>query len=211
MGELRRLELMMHTGAACACGRRIEDCPFWNRVASQAGLSLRRVRTLPARSLWSRRFGQLIGWSALKSGMEATASKLLNKHQGAARDCLDIYEAAARVTGARIVVDSSKTPAQFLHLFLENKDIVRPIFLVRYGRAVVWSKMRRTGISAARASRQWRNVCNMVFALQRVAPASSRNFVKYEELCRKPVEVIGSVLDAYCLPRQIRTARAFIH
>jgi hypothetical protein len=122
------------------------------------------------------------------------ARKLLSHEQQAAAHCLALYRAAAEITGKRVVVDASKTPSHLLHLYLENEDFIHPVFLVRDGRGVVWSKMTRVGIKATRAAKGWLNVYRMMLALRKVTPDSTSVFVRYEELCMKPREVLERIL-----------------
>jgi hypothetical protein len=150
--------------------------------------------------LLRRRYSQIIGWSALRFGLEPLAHKLLSHEQQAAANCLAIHHAASEITGNQIVVDASKVPFHFLHLYLETKELIHPVFLVRDARAVVWSKMKRTGISAAKAAKQWLNVYRMMVALLKIIPNSACSFVHYEELCIQPEKVLERILQTANVP-----------
>ena len=205
LGEVRRLEQIVRTGEPpCACGLPVEQCPFWGRIASLLGLSLDQIRTTPATRPLRRRYAQALGWVGIRLGLESVARRLLAQEQRAVTSCFNIYRAAGEVTGDRVIVDSSKFASQFLHLYLEGTGLVRPIFLVRDGRAVVWSqflnndnrlKKGKKGFSVAQLSRQWRNVSMTMLIMQKAVAASASDVVHYEELCRAPTKVLQGILD----------------
>jgi hypothetical protein len=195
LGEVYRLEEFGRDGKTCACGRLVDQCPFWTQVLHRVGQPLNKLRTSPSYHLLRRRFSQVIGWSALKFGWEPLARGLLKDERRFAGNCLAIYQAASKITGNQIVVDASKVPSHLLYLYLEGKELLHPIILIRDGRAVVWSKMKRAGLTATQATKGWVNVCRMIFALQRVMPNSGSVFVSYEELCMNPVHVLERILN----------------
>lgn len=195
LGEVYRLGELGRDGKTCACGRPVDRCPFWTQVLHGVGQPLSDLRTSPSYRLLRRRFSQVIGWSALKFGLEPLARGLLGNEQRFAANCLAIYEAASKMTGNQIVVDASKVPSHLLYLYLEGKELLHPIFLIRDGRAVVWSKMKRAGITATQASKGWLNVCRMMFALHKILPDSGSVFVSYEELCMNPGHVLERILN----------------
>ena len=194
LGEVHRLETLVRTGESCACGRSLQYCPFWNQIALHVGRPLEDIRTTPAFGFFHRRYAQLVCWVGLRFGLERLAHRLLGYEQRAAANCTAIYRAVVELTGNHVVVDSSKIPSHFMHLYLEDKEVLHPVFLVRDGRGVVWSKMRRTGINVEQATRLWLNVHRMTRALQRVLPNDHGAPVHYEEWCAKPKEVLGRIL-----------------
>jgi hypothetical protein len=118
----------------CGCGCRFLDCPVWSEVVARLDLQvppeqlaatsdrLVRIRNLPA----------LLRSSAL----DAPDVVELVAHTARA------YRAVADVTDARVVIDTSKSPAYAL--FLEAAGI-RPttyVHLVRDPRAAAWSWSR---------------------------------------------------------------------
>lgn len=200
LGEVRRLERLVREGESCACGFRIEKCEFWRGIAGRIGLSLGELRTIPSNNVLRRRFSQAIGWAAIRFGLEGCGRKVLVHERRAIDNCLAIYRAASEMTGNEVVLDASKVPSHFLLLYLARKELMRPVFLVRDGRGVVWSKMERTGISAAGAARQWLNVSKMLLAIRKVVPDSSSVLIRYEDLCNKPQDVLERVLKLVNVP-----------
>lgn len=199
LGEVRRLEQIVKSGEPCHCGRSIDLCPFWTKVASNLNLRLDKIKTIPALSLWRRRFGQVVIWLALRYKLELFARRLLVHERRAVAHCLGLYHAATKLTGKRVVVDSSKVPSHFLYLYLERKELFHPVFLVRDGRGVVWSKMKR-GVSAVLSSKQWLNAMKMMLAVQQVISFPKSSFVRYEELCKNPTEILENILKPLNVP-----------
>lgn len=200
LGEVRRLEQFVDCGGKCACGRPVNECPFWREIASRVGKPLEEIKTFLPLRLYRRRFGQVISWTALKLGLEVPARRLLAYERLVVADCLSIYRAAAELTGSHCVVDSSKVPSQFLHLYMGDKTLVQPIFLARDGRGVTCSKLQRSRqrgnkpLVAEQAARQWHDVNRAILTIQKVLPTSQRNFVHYEELCKRPPEILQGLL-----------------
>lgn len=199
LGEVRRLEPMVRAGELCACGEPLEHCPFWTGIASRLDHTLQEVSTVSGRRPWRRRLDQGADWTALATGLELPRRAVSREQKIAVEGSLAIYRAAAELTGGRIVVDSSKVPSQFLHLHAANRQLVRPVFLVRDGRAIAHSKLqRRKDHTAARVARQFLNVSKSMLALRRVVPGST--FVRYEDLCRDPAAVLKEILHPYGVP-----------
>ena len=206
LGEVRRLGQMAKTGTPpCACGRPVGECPFWTRVASLVGLPPDRIETAldlgPAR----RRLDGAAAWATLRLGLKEATGRMLRRERRVADNCLALHRAACELTGDRVAVDASKIPTHFLNLRLQGGESARPVFLVRDGRAVVWSKMQRRmqkgkGHDAATMTRQWLNVSRAMLALQRVVPEPEEAFVRYEELCRDPGKVLESILGPLGVP-----------
>jgi hypothetical protein len=141
-----------------------------------------------------------VSWFALRYKLEPVARRLLAHEQRAVAHCLGLYRAAIKITGKRVVVDSSKVPSHFLYLYLENKELFHPVFLIRDGRGVVWSKMKRAGVSAAFSSRQWLNAMKMMFAVRQIVSYPNSSFVRYEELCKNPTEILEKILRPLSIP-----------
>ncbi len=137
VGEMRYLwSRGIHANVRCGCGAAFLDCPFWQEVGHEA-------------------FG---GWSRLDSDQLAALNRLTtSRHtfltaqwtrmlpvsarfvEDGATAFARIYDTIARVSGARTIVDISKTPG-FASLLMRLPDQdVRLIHLVRDSRAVAYS------------------------------------------------------------------------
>jgi hypothetical protein len=156
-GELRQIwERGVADNRRCGCGRRFHDCPFWTEVGREAfggwdaldlpdAIALRRRFDTPSVAVRSMLASSPEQGSALARYSGLTAA---------------VLRAIRSVSGADIVVDSSKSAAHALMLQGSRAADVRLVHMVRDSRGVTYSRRRRAGRSARadRADRQRTNV-----------------------------------------------------
>jgi hypothetical protein len=203
VGELVHLwERGVAGNELCGCGARFHDCKFWLRVGAEA-------------------FG---GWEAVDSAEMLSLHRSVNRHRfipfmvtpsvsrsyerranvyGELQERL--YRAIQRVTGCRIVVDSSKeVPYPFLLARVEGLRLSL-VHLVRDSRGVAHSWQKRVvrpevaGGSTympryhpARAAADW-TIDNVLFEFLG-SHSRPRHFVRYEDLAEYPQRSIRSIL-----------------
>jgi Sulfotransferase family len=202
LGELRQLwEMGCIKDRQCGCGRAFSACPFWTAVGRRA-------------------FG---GWSqvdaermlALRRSLDSAAAvPKLFVVRGADRPAgatayLDAMERVLRavqeVSGAPVVVDSSKSPGQAMLLRRMPAVDLRLLHLVRDPRAVTFSRLR--GISKRKSEGQvedTRRVSVTAWAFRwlsynggipRLFPRDApRAFVRYEDLAVDPGPRVADAL-----------------
>lgn len=185
----------------CACGQVFSGCPFWRAVGEAA-------------------FG---GWGAvdvprllrLQHAVDRTArlpllllGPLLPGHQARVREYLDVlsrlYAAVAQVTGASVVVDSTKRPSTAYLLRRAPRVALRVVLVVRDPRGVVnsWSRPVELPQNAGARShlrrrplrqvvRRWVTVNLMTEWLGRDVPLLR---LRYEDLVGAPREAMHQVL-----------------
>jgi len=139
-GELHYLwERSLVEGRACGCGRDVRTCEVWSEVLARIGVGtsvdadvvvawlreVLRIRATPR--LLRQRPGATLEPPALASYAALTDR---------------LYDAVAEVTGARVVVDSSKIPADAALLRLLPGVDASYVQLVRDPRAVAYSWSR---------------------------------------------------------------------
>lgn len=193
------LEAGFRDRAVCGCGRRLRECEFWQAVFEQgfggfdridtAGLlqtkqTLERVRALP-RLLFPYR----------------TAGDVRRlKEYGQALETL--YAAIQEVSGAHVIVDSSKN-VPYSYILSEQPGIdLRLLHLVRDSRAVAFSNRRRKpdpsqylATGHLKQEKPWRvaaawNVLNTVLMLRHPSPSYLR--MRYEDAVRNPATALSS-------------------
>ncbi|MFT4220206.1 MAG: sulfotransferase [Microbacterium sp.] len=191
----------------CGCGTPFSQCAFWIAVGEQA-------------------FG---GWSAVDPeevlalhqavDRQRRVLRTLRPRSVAARDEIlrytsfyrAVYDAAAKVSGADIVVDSSKHASLALALSNDRRVDLRILHLVRDSVAVAysWSKevsRPETGeraasmarYSSASASALWASN-NLLIQLTRAVGAQVHR-MRYEDFVRAPTETLRRAWDALELP-----------
>lgn len=140
VGELRKLwEVALPEGRRCGCGKNYSQCPVWSRVmpvladfgASAAQGWQRQV--VPVTHSW---------WHAWHLSRQAPHRRPPAVRSYAAALC-STYEAWAAATGARVVVDGSKLPADAYMASLCDGLEVYFLEIVRDPRGVLGSQLRR--------------------------------------------------------------------
>lgn len=189
VGELRRLGAFLAPGQACTCGAPLRECEFWAPVLE--GLPDDAVGT----DLLPRRGGQAGGLAA-QAGVLATPLALLRplrrvlpglqRAQARARATWAIVDRIRAVSGAGVVVDSSKNADQLKLLYEARPEAVRVIYLVRDGRGVALSKAKRVGVPFWRGAVSWTASNLRLLAALRSIPAAQRLTMRYEDLCADP-------------------------
>ncbi|MGI5245539.1 sulfotransferase [Dactylosporangium sp. CA-139066] len=186
----------------CACGTHFSECDFWQAVGEKA-------------------FG---GWQhvdvwrvlALKHAVERTrhipklaSVRMSPAHRLLVEEYADwyarLYEAAAIVSGADVLVDSSKHAALAYCLRFAPSIDLRVVHMVRDSRGVAYSWTKKvsrpetdnaeemTRYSPGRSALLW-NAHNVAFsALHRCGVPVKR--VRYEELLDEPTKVLGDLSD----------------
>lgn len=163
-----------------------------NRLKSSK-MKLGNQCTCGAETIWQCPF-----WTAVEEALQSIASKSLRDlqlnsqdPQRFAEDNRLFYDAIAKVSGARVIVDSSKSINRYKRLRRSGFADVRPIFLLRDPRGQVYSIMKRTGTSEfLPALRYCKNTVRMILKLWNDSPIT----VSYTSLSTKPRETLADVM-----------------
>ena len=200
-GELRRLPQLIRDRKACSCGAPVADCAYWRVVLEHAGIAPAALHAPPGG--WHQRRGELAGAATL-AGVPRRLARLAAPDAAALADqYATLHGALAGVSGARVVVDSSKDIGQALVLALQARLAVRPVFLFRDGRAVIHSQVRRTGIDVGLAVRHWVRLTKSMLLMRRIAGARGVT-VMYEDLCARPQAALTALLAPFGVEVQLR-------
>lgn len=195
----------------CSCGEKVDDCAFWQelgeRLHQRADGTSRKLRDWHVQGRRAKSGLQkhihnafiALGGPGSLALFSAVSREVRDFRDGCAR-ALDLFDTAAAMTGASVVIDSSKDPVYLRHLHALAPERLRVIHLVRDPRAVAHSFVKnfdRDGVTyASEASGQrpsyaegaafWasRNR-NIGLALQRL-PAAQQLLLRYEDLCLQP-------------------------
>jgi hypothetical protein len=97
------------------------------------------------------------------------------------------------VDRTRYVVDSSKSPVRLKLLFMLHPDRVRVLHLVRDGRAVSASAMRRTRLSVTQAAKTWKRDNQNLNVMLRTVAREQVHKVSYEALCEDPASALAEI------------------
>ncbi len=198
VGEVRKLfQLGLPEGRSCGCGRRYDTCEVWSAVlptiVSIADIfQMRRWQHAAVPDHWSS-LGALRLARNGRSGISPAARSY-------ALLLTATYRALAKATGAKVIVDTSKLPADALLVSsLENVD---PYFVqvVRDPRGTIHSIIRRSSSSrsvhiqrAVSGSAGWlvRQLAGNALR-RRVGPDRSL-LITYEDLIADPDTVLAGI------------------
>jgi hypothetical protein len=206
VGELRSLWDANPAVQQCGCGRSVAECPLWGPVlramSAASGYTVGSVRQLRDETSRSRHLVRL--WSSARhptrESLPAAASY---------GDVLTgIYAALRAGTGAAIVVDSSKHPAEAMILAARPDIDLTVLHLVRDPRGSAYSWSRRSRETAGDGWREglaprglasssaWWTVWNMV-AESMLKPLLGSRYLslRYEDVMTSPREQLGAVVQ----------------
>ena len=205
VGELSRLpEAVPGGNRFCACGEHGSRCPFWHEILELWTEYLNRD---PMASLakHQRMFTRPIRFRPIPPGLTYGEGQPSQELRAFRAELASLYRAIAVVSGARVIVDSSKIPARAVALTQIPEIDLRVVHLVRDGRGVAWSLMTpfskdaRAGVrrdihakSILRSSWRWRRVNSV--SDQVLANAGSRGIrVRYEDFVANPRETLRGI------------------
>jgi hypothetical protein len=185
----------------CACGEHFADCPFWAEVGERAyggwsTMDATAVRALQRRVDTTSRVPAILG-ARFVPGFRRDLDRytdLLTR----------LYHAVAEVSGARVVVDSTKRPSLAYILRRAPGIDLRLVHVLRDPRGVAYSwsqlvelpegtsaKGRMNQRSARLTARRWVTVNAMIGFLARLG--TPRVTLRYEDLVRDPRAELGRV------------------
>ncbi|HEV7652650.1 MAG TPA: sulfotransferase [Actinophytocola sp.] len=179
---------------SCGCGKPLTGCDIWKRVLDAGrppGVSPEaHAETVVRRQLAAVRTRHT--WRILRDGVfEADV-------RAHAELMTTTYHTAAELTGARVLVDTTKIPGE--SALLPHLDGVDAYFvhLVRDPRAVAqsWSGWKDYAfpMSASRSTAYWHGFNTAAEAILRRWPGRSM-FLRYEDFIADPAGNIGELLD----------------
>jgi hypothetical protein len=213
-GELRYMwERAVLGDQDCACGLNVQECPVWSRVLARTVGTATLEETARSIVVLQRQSVRLRHtWHVLHPRM-ASARHRRNAAVYARHLC-DVYDAIGAVTGACVVVDSSKSPPDAALLTRWRDAPVRLIHLVRDPRAVTysWTRVKLNPdrsvatelppVSTLRALVDWWKSILSAEAVRRRRPGDLDVTVRYEDLVRQPAAVLAQLatLDGRPLP-----------
>ncbi|HEY2671592.1 MAG TPA: sulfotransferase [Rugosimonospora sp.] len=185
----------------CGCGRRFSTCQFWRKIGERAfggWQNIDPVRILALRDAVerSRHIPRLAGRRLADPHNELVAEY--------ASYYARVYRAAAQVSGARAVIDSSKHASLAYCLRWSDQIDLRVIHMVRDSRGVAYSWTRSQDQPVAtpeepdryqpgRAAMLW-NAHNAAFGLLRRRGVAVHR-IRYEQLLADPAGTVRRIAE----------------
>jgi hypothetical protein len=191
----------------CGCGEPLRRCPVWSRVLEEALGDPASPQVDPHDALrWQREAVRVRHtWKLLRQPPGAASGDgALDSYTKAT---LRIYRAVADVTGARVIVDSSKRPSDGALLRLLPGVVPFYVHLVRDPRAVAysWNRPKKQldrddpadmkGHSPARSTLSWLGWNLAAEALRRRHPREQSLLVRYEDFVAQPRKTLETIAE----------------
>lgn len=141
LGELAQIWKCVATDEQCSCGRQFSTCDFWQAIGEKAYGGWNNVDV----ELMLRRQQRL---ETLRGNPRLVIGRMPANSRQELLDYADhytrIYQAAAAMSGAKVVIDSSKSPGRAFFLrWLPDIDL-RVVQLVRDARGVAYSLTKKS-------------------------------------------------------------------
>lgn len=199
-GELSRLwDWGVVRGYPCSCGRSVWECAVWGEVLDRLDVDPTDGPRLAELTRWA------LAWPRLPVLLASDdASRRNSRLRSYATVAADLYRAIVEVTGARVVVDSSKWPAHPGLLGFVDGVAPRGLHLTRDPRGVAFSYLRRkpTGgrqppmprFHPAHSATSWL-VRNALAEVVRRRTAAPIHHVRYEDLADRPDDVLEGLRE----------------
>ena len=197
VGELYHLDSFINKGRwgrtwnwQCTCGKSFSECSFWNPVLKalqgQGFDKIERTEIIPTQH---NGLNKVIRCDYDLDGKNRKTLDLLNA----------VFSAIFEVSGAEVVIDSSKSPVQGLALYQQLGFKVKVIYLKRDIRAVAMSKQKWQSKLMNRDVNSYKILFrNKIYdlrcrnALKQIAPEDMIS-ITYEDLARTPQKVVDRI------------------
>ncbi|WP_419662618.1 putative sulfotransferase domain protein [Desulfosarcina variabilis str. Montpellier] len=215
IGEMDRLPwFMSQASLTCSCGNDFNHCVFWRKVQS---LGCEKLGVPPYTPLLIERspsFREVsIGtisrllYKALMIQPSKTIYHLANlslfrPFQKAAQNCLFWNDIIREVTDCPVVVDSSKIAFRMKALYFADPKNIRIIHMIRDGRAVAASEIRRTQRPMKIAARRWYQAQKKIIFCLKGIPNGQIFRLHYEQFCSDPNSTLQELCDFVNIPYQ---------
>lgn len=210
VGEVHRLSLQPDS-RECGCGKTIANCHYWAPVIDlylkrANSINLQAKNTFPPTTLLRDEYPNsaalpldilaVLGGRKLISVL-GKSNSWIGQYLEIIKNSYALYDAIAEVHAAKIVVDSTKNPLRGKMIYLGSPWRTFCLHLVRDGRAVAASMMRRKQVPMYNAARSWRNACIKTEAALISIPAARKQVLRYEDICRNPLVELNKILSNF--------------
>lgn len=206
-GEIHRLSIDPST-RRCGCLQVLCSCPLWVEAQREYARYHGREAILHVRHRTRKRRLTSSGLLLLpRTPIDYLAAATLGEELRAARETWGLLAIAARQNRKMTVIDSTKTPNRMLALFysMPPASTMSVLRIVRDGRAVAASQIRRTGCTMTEAAKRWRaDSIKAGLAVRRLGRRKAL-VVKYEDLCNETEHSLVRILGDLGL-EQVRLA-----
>lgn len=209
LGEVYLLSVYAKNDKNCTCNKAVKDCDFWNRIEaklkdvshdpdlnfSSYPLTVEEKvqnlnRKIPSLNDFLLLLGNRILWRTC-SGL----SSLSRGYMNAAKNTVQLFQAASDVEGTSVIVDSSKYALPLKALYLTSPLPVKILYMVRDGRAVCRTLKRRHEMTYEQAARYWVRYNWNLKLIMMTIPKKNVKLIRYEDLCTDIEKELNDIFD----------------
>lgn len=202
LGEVRNFHEALEDNRECYCGARLRKCSFWSPLIEKLDKNKSQLYTKTKNSAAHKfvKYLTLLNFPISILRMIGRLSAGIKKEIQVVDNILKIYNAASDITSKSIICDSSHRNTQVKLLWLMHRKNLKIIHLVRDGRGVSNSVMKRTNCSMKEAANSWKR--NNIFSLLTHVGISKESIlrVKYENICLHPFDEVEKICKFIGIP-----------
>jgi len=193
-GEFRGLWKPNHQ-KKCSCGSEILECEYWQgiRKAYMAALNIDEEQfyqhpvcyVSPGKFRFIPKLIDLVlvtGKSQLFDNL-ADHFEYFNAYRQFSNDVWTLYRFMCKINQTRFIVDSSKGAQRLMLLYMTNPQDMKVIHLVRDGRAVLHSELKRGRDDVREIAREWKLINKHSLYSLRTISSNNKILIRYEDLC----------------------------
>ena len=205
-GLIKEVDLATY---ACSCGKLFRECEFWIQIAARTQALGHPVNVFQT-DFWNTHLRlshnrwinallvRSLGWSAVNDVRDAVVTRTSKIRQAISDMGWNTWSLASAVlerTGKTVFVDTARDHQRPKYLAKHPLLDVRVIHLIRDPRGNSVSIMKRSGVNAATAAREWRHYNVEAARVKRYLPEDSWMTLHYEDLCADPAGVLDRISD----------------
>lgn len=206
-GELRKLwQEGLTEGRKCGCGMRVSECRVWSNVLPRVlgENSSKQIRPSDVVQWERQALRTRHTWRVLHASSSGGRSQSLEAYRQVSSR---VYLGIQQVTGARVIVDSSKMPSHAALLKMLPEVTPYFIHLVRDPRAAAYSWQRRKARLDLNGSEEmprfgllhstfsWTEFNFAAEAVRRRYPPESSMLIRYEDFVAEPRDTLRQVIE----------------
>lgn len=191
VGQIRDLWQGYAQNVTCVCGSPLCDCSFWGALRQQLYPTHKKTEFEHSRQLM---MGFIADASGLGDWSDQTAlAALAGRHRVFLGLFRNLFDAVFEQSGARFVIDSSKSPEIAMAAYLVDIADVYVLNMVRDPRAVACS-LHKKGADVAMMMGVWRNR-QVRLSNWAEGPRLKHRQLRYEDFVAAPAPAVRDVLN----------------
>lgn len=184
----------------CSCGARFNDCDFWKKVSEEylnsfPSVNIKKVTSDLFELERTKNYLQLRKFFKKKDNADI---RILLKNYLEHTERL--YQAIAKVSGKKIIIDSSRLPGRLLALSTSDKLTVFPIYIIRDPRGVINSLIKKD-IRNFGKNRHSTIKHILVWSIKNLMSLNSIKesklvsglYMRYENFTRNPIKILDMI------------------